>query len=168
MSTPEHMAARPMEPIGSRPAAIGRTAINEFRKARAQFRAERAAADQAAEDGVHDDGRLVAGRSSPDDHVPTAAELVVLAHGEPLSLALTRRRRDESASLDRRLRLSRLVARKGRVAASIAELATIDGTIDLRDGAEAGRPDDALAPVVDLRPRPASPRVTADADTPVI
>jgi hypothetical protein len=91
--------------------------------------------------------------------------LVLLAHGEPLSLALSRRRRDEAASLDRRLRLSRLVAREDRLVATFSELAVATGnTIDLRDGhrhADAAIDADAdvevdggrLAPVVDLRER---------------
>jgi hypothetical protein len=142
--------------VHSRPPAIGRSAINEFRKARAQFRRERAAADAARE------ARLATASSeavaedevtAPPGESATFEPLVLLSHGEPLSLALSRRRRDESASFDRRLRLSRLVAREDRLNEAIAELAAAD-TIDLRDAEVASEVEsETLAPVVDLRER---------------
>jgi hypothetical protein len=171
-STGSPSTARPtgsVAPTGG-PPAIGRSAINEFRKARAQFRLDRAAAedrrDREASTVADLAARALSGRGAEAPAPESASEpsetpiepLVLLAHGEPLSLALSRRRRDESASVDRRLRLSRMVAREDRLTATIAELAAgRPGTIDLRDG----RPvDDAvddgeerLAPVVDLRER---------------
>jgi hypothetical protein len=138
--------------VATRPPAIGRSAINEFRKARAQFRQDRAAADAAAEAAA---AVPRATRPSPDPvagaGAPGVEPLVLLAHGEPLSLALSRRRRDESATVDRRLRLTRMVAREDRLSATIAELSH-DETIDLRDS-ELEPESETLAPVVDLRER---------------
>src|SRR5262245_60915201 len=98
MSSQRRSPEPPATRMHRRPPAIGRWAINEFRKARAQFRRDRAAADAAREEQL-------ATASSPtpaaDDATTSAAEsiqfepLVLLSHGEPLSLALSRRRRDE-------------------------------------------------------------------------
>jgi hypothetical protein len=163
-------------PRAGRPPAIGRSAINEFRKARAQFRLDRAAAEDAR-DREGESGSVRQMTLGPADHEPATAAatepLVLLAHGEPLNLALSRRRRDESASVDRRLRLSRLVAREDRLSAALSALAADTGrTIDLRDGYPAAADADAddreadggrLAPVVDLRER-AVARAEARAD----
>jgi hypothetical protein len=146
--------------VNSRPPAIGRSAINEFRKARAQFRRDRAAADAAREDRpvTVTDEPVQSEQAVPAVELAMGEPLVLLAHGEPLSLALSRRRRDESASLDRRLRLSRLVAREDRVNETIAELAAAD-MIDLRDGEVES---ETLAPVVDLRERAEARAEAAD------
>lgn len=181
MSTAERSPNRSTSKGTGRPPAIGRSAINEFRKARAQFRQDRAAADAAAEAALFGP-RLATPLPGPagpdvaadaeagaDAGVPAGATvepLVLLSHGEPLSLALSRRRRDESANIDRRLRLSRLVAREGQINAAVAEL-SVDQTIDLRDGgADAESTSEVLAPVVDLRERAearqASARAAAD------
>jgi hypothetical protein len=160
MSTPTSVP----NPSTVRPPAVGRSAINEFRKARARFRQDRASADQAAEEATVANRAMPADTSGPAEPVVVDA-FVVVAHAQPLSLALARRRRDESATLDRRLRLRRMIAREDRLAASMASMsATSSGsvvivdeeTIDLREGAPvagAVTADGPLADVVDLRRR---------------